>query len=83
MSQKLSMLEFEKEQIGGLISNLGFKLKKENNKEIVINQDGEIQKCFICEKKITKENVGSVAHGSNHLFCDNPLCFLSYLEKQR
>jgi len=78
-----SIIGFKENDVKEIVTNLSLTIKREGNKEFV-SKDGEnIAKCETCGEAITVKNLGSIAKGSNHLFCDNPICFITYLEIEK
>ncbi len=71
------MIGYETEQTKNLLIDLELNVDEDG---FVRDQDGEIKICPTCKTKISKAHVGCIAYGSTHVFCDNPLCFLTHLE---
>ncbi|MCK4634605.1 MAG: hypothetical protein KAT37_01910 [Candidatus Aenigmarchaeota archaeon] len=82
--EKTNLISFEKTDIKNIFKDLNIKTKEENGRNFIIDSEtGGIEKCHICEKKLTTKNIGNIAKGSKLLFCDNPICFVTHLENIR
>ena len=85
--QKTQLVLFNKENTKTLLSQFGFqtnKLKSGNKqKEVVVNQNNDPIQCPTCDRHISVKKVGTMAHGSRILFCDNPLCFATWLVEHK
>ncbi len=79
--EKTEIVLFNKENAKNILGQFDFKFSPEEEGEAIL-KDGEIVKC-ICETPLTVDNVGNIAHGSRLLFCDNPLCFATWVAKNK
>ena len=73
---------FNKEEIPEIIADFDFETKKIKNKIFVI-ENKEIKHCDSCKRKIEINKIGSIAHGSRKIFCDNPLCLSTWVVKNK
>ena len=78
--EKTNFIGFQREDILKILEDLNISTKKIDNKTFIL-EDGEIKKCETCDNEITTKNLGNISYGSHKMFCDNHLCFISYLEK--
>lgn len=74
---------FNKNSIEELLDNFGFKTATEGNKTVIVSSDGQPIKCPSCDKEITSKKVGTIAHGSRLVFCDNPICFSNWIAENK
>ena len=86
--QKTELVVFNKSHIPMLLTQFGFKVAKRKInetkiKDVVINSNQEIVLCECCKKVITPSKVGTIAKGSRLLFCDNPVCFATWVAKNK
>ena len=79
MISELEMISFKKEDVLEILRILDVQTEKRGDKEIILNEVGQIATCESCKKELFTDNLGNVSHGSTHLFCDNPSCFLLHL----
>lgn len=77
------MISFARSDTKNLLQDLNIHLKKVGNKDFILNENGNVAKCHICELELTLEQLGNIAKGSKLLFCDNPRCFATHLAKQK
>jgi len=80
---KTNLIGFSHEDVPSLLDDLGFDTRKEGNKKLVLAKNSKVATCEICEKELTTHNLGNIASGSDHLFCDNPVCLTSYIEAKK
>ena len=59
------------------------KTKKIGTKTFVVDTENNIRHCDACEKKLELDKVGSIAHGSLKIFCDNPLCLSTWVAEKK
>ena len=76
MTKIENMFSFNKGNVEKLITGLGYSITEPNH---VIEENGVIQRCIVCNHDITKNNLGMIIPGSKLLLCDNPACFSKYL----
>jgi len=77
--EKKEMILFTKDRMDKVLNSLKIKTAEAESEIIIINpKTNEPAKCEVCEKKITKDSLGHIAHGSTEFYCKNPTCF-SYL----
>ena len=81
--QETELVLFNKDELKDMISEFDIKTKKEDGKIFVVDKEGEIQCCEVCERKLEIKKIGSIAHGSHKIFCDNPLCLSSWVAKNK
>ena len=86
--QKTRLNLFNKTNIREILTDLEFKIyKKKINEnayqEIVTNHDNQPICCSACKKEVPLKRVGTIAHGSRLLFCDNPLCFATWVANNK
>ena len=77
------MISFSRLDTKNLLSDLDIAVKKLGSKDFILDDNGNIAKCHICEIELTIEQLGNIANGSKLLFCDNPRCFATHLAKQK
>lgn len=58
---------------------VGLKVNKNNS----LVYKGQVVLCEGCNTSIEKSHLGSVMAKSEHFFCDNPLCFASFIRKHK
>ena len=85
--QKTELVIFNKQNTRELLSDLDFKIKTiktgKKSRQLVVSTDNNAIFCPTCEKEILLNRVGTIAHGSRLLFCDNPFCFASWVAKNK
>ena len=86
--QKTDLLVFNKDDVRAILTDLDFKIsnkRKEKNKfaEVVVTEDNDPVLCPTCEREIFVNHVGTIAHGSKLIFCDNPFCFATWVANKR
>lgn len=85
--EKTQVVLFDRNNISALLCEFGFQIAsaKSTHKRgrQVLTKDGNAVNCGSCEKPITENRVGTIAHGSRLLFCDNPVCFATWLAKNK
>ena len=81
--QKTQVVLFDKENTEELLKQLDFKFSEEEEGLAIIDSNGKIVHCETCEKNLTTDKVGNIAHGSRKLFCDNPLCFATWVVENK
>jgi len=86
--QKTQLVVFNKENIREILTDLDFKIQRkkvgdDKYTEIVLNSDDNPVSCTTCKKEILVRRVGTIAHGSRLLFCDNPLCFATWVANNK
>ncbi len=78
-SGSLNLVVFENEdELKQLLNRVGCKVQEDNE---VIKSNGEKAICEGCQQAITIGNVGHVLPGSQHFYCDRPVCVLEYVER--
>jgi hypothetical protein len=81
------MVLFSSDGIEKVLSDFDFRVvsKTVENKKVraVINHDGEDVVCPSCEHLITESHVGTIAKGSRLVFCDNPVCFSTWIAQNK
>ena len=80
--KKNNFIGFDRKDVNQILVDLKIEIRTIDNKNFILDEDKEIKKCEICKDPLTTRNLGNVSHGSHKMFCDNPLCFISYLEKE-
>jgi hypothetical protein len=79
-----NLIAFEKDKILNILDDLNIKTKEVEDKIFLLeNETNKVKTCPICEEQITTKNLGNIAKGSHLCFCDNPICFITYLESIR
>jgi len=78
--QSATLISFDSKDITPILDELKIKTRKIEGKTYVVDDKDEIKSCEVCKRKLTPDKVGNIAYGSNLLFCNNPICFISYLE---
>jgi len=81
--ESTELVIFNKQEIVDLVTQFGFKIKKENGKDYLLEENGKVKCCEVCERKLEVKKVGSIAHGSRLVFCDNPLCLSSWVVENK
>jgi len=81
--EKTDIVLFNKENAIEILKQFEFMFSPEEEGMIILDNNGEIIHCTTCEKPLTVETVGNVAHGSRLLFCENPLCFARWVAKNK
>lgn len=76
---ELQLISFKNEQIGDLLRSLNVQIEKRGDKEVILNDMGQVAKCKFCEKELSIDNIGHITHGSVDLICDNPACIVCNL----
>jgi hypothetical protein len=77
--QKTELVVFDRKDILDVISDFGIRIKEADGKQFLADQDGNIRCCDNCKRKLETSKVGSIAHGSTLIFCDNPLCLSAWV----
>lgn len=77
--QSLQLISFKNEQVSNLLQGLNVKTEKIGDKEVILNELGQVAKCKICEKELLINNLGTITHGSIDIICDNPACIICHL----
>ncbi len=86
----VNLISFKKEQLQEVLNLLDIRAKiiPELQIEIILNNENKQAKCETCGKKLTMNNLGSIAKGSedfnkpNLLYCENPACFATKLAEK-
>ncbi len=78
-----NMISFARSDVKNLLEDLDIPVRKIGTKDFILNDNGNIAKCHVCEMELTVEQLGNIAKGSKLLFCDNPRCFATHLAKQK
>jgi len=86
--QKTQISVFNRENVREILANLDFKMarKKVSEKkyrDFVVDKDKEPVLCHSCKRKLPVRKVGNIAYGSKLLFCDNPVCFATWVAKNK
>lgn len=76
---ELQLISFKNEQTGDLLRSLNVQIEKRGDKEVILNEIGQVAKCKICEKELSMDNLGHITHGSVDMICDNPACIVCSL----
>lgn len=66
-----------------LLEQFGFSVQRNKKKTYVMDQSGNQMHCPSCDRPITTKHVGSIASGSRIVFCDNPVCFATWVAKEK
>ncbi len=74
------LVSFEVNDVVSILKVLGIKTKEKGETTHLLEDNGEEKLCAVCKKELTIETVGNIAKGSHLVFCDNPICFITYLE---
>lgn len=69
-------IAFDFEQIDEIVNYIGFKF---NRNGYLVDGKNTV-KCSCCKRAIKKRNLGNVLPGSNIICCDNPVCFVDYMD---
>lgn len=85
---RTQLVVFNKENAREILTDLEFKIQRkkisENNySEVVVDSDNNPVFCSTCKKEILVKRVGTIAHGSRLLFCENPLCFATWIANNK
>ncbi len=78
-----SFLAFKKDDVGQILTTLDIATEKKGVKEFILDEKKEVAKCYVCDEKLTPENLGNIIKGSKILLCDNPSCFSGYLVEKK
>lgn len=86
--QKTELVVFNKNHTHVLLGQFGFKIVRKKisetkSEDIVIDKNNTHVLCECCKKPLTPSKVGTIAKGSRLLFCDNPVCFATWVVKNK
>ena len=81
--EKVNFIGFDRQDVSKILEDLGIETKKIEKKNFILDELKEIKKCEMCGNELTTRNLGNISHGSHKMLCDNPICFISYLEKNK
>jgi hypothetical protein len=85
--EKTQLVVFNKSDIKEILDQFGFKIhtKKvgQKNRKFVSADSNQPILCPTCERQIPVNRIGTIAHGSRMIFCDNPLCFSTWIVKNK
>ncbi|TRZ94663.1 hypothetical protein D4R78_06105 [bacterium] len=85
--EKTELVVFNKANTKEILKQFGFRTQTRRigskNKEFVIREDNEPAFCPACSKEISVKRLGTIAHGSRVIFCDNPLCFSTWVAQNK
>ena len=81
--QSTELVVFDKTEIPALISQFGIKTRKKGSKKYLVDHEGEVKCCDSCKRPLQVKHVGSIAHGSRKVYCDNPLCISGWVAKNK
>ena len=81
--EKTDIVLFNKENVIEILKQFDFQFSLEEEGTAIIDSNREIISCSTCERPLTVETVGNIAHGSRKLFCDNPLCFATWVAENK
>lgn len=85
---KTQLVVFSKEDIRQVLTDFNFRVQKKKIGEnryakIVVDSEDNPATCPSCKKEISVKKVGTIAHGSRLVFCDNPLCFATWVANNK
>lgn len=78
-----NLVAFSKANCGKLLTEFGFQIRQRDGKRLVLKSDNTTAQCDGCHKELTVNKVGTIAHGSRLLFCDNPTCFSDWIAEHK
>ncbi len=86
--QKTELVVFNKTHTTMLLNQFGFKIVRKKltetkSQDVVVDSKHEQALCECCKKPLTPSRVGTIAKGSRLLFCDNPVCFATWVAKNK
>ena len=82
--EKTKIVLFNKGNVENLLKQFDFTFStNEEEGTMILDKNKDIVKCDTCEETLITERVGNIAHGSRKLFCDNPLCFATWVAKNK
>ena len=85
--ESTSLVIFNKSNTKDLLEQFDFKLVQRKigtkSREYVAKKDGQIVTCHGCQKELTPRKVGTISHGSRLIFCDNPMCFATWVAQNK
>jgi len=81
--QSTTMVVFERKDTATLLRQFGFGVRGTKKNSRVLLATGEKAVCGSCRKDLHVHNVGNIAPGSRLLFCDNPMCFSSWVASEK
>ena len=77
---KSDFIVFKREDVQNIMKDLNIKVDEQTKN--IVDKFGDNIRCQVCDKEISIENLGNISHGSAcHFFCENPTCFITYMEK--
>jgi len=75
----LNLIVFKnQDELRGLLEIAGCTIDEHN---VVHNKDGDIAACPSCNGEVKIDHVGHVLPGSQHIYCDRPVCIMDYLDR--
>lgn len=77
------LIIFNKNEIPEILSEFGIQTRKEKERIVLVGEEGQVKCCDSCGKEMEINRVGSIAHGSHMVFCDNPICLASWVAKNK
>jgi hypothetical protein len=85
--EKTQLVVFNKANTKEILKQFGFKtqIRKagKKSKEFILRDDSQPCMCPSCNKEISIKKLGTIAHGSRLIFCDNPLCFSTWVAQNK
>jgi len=81
--EKTKLIIFNKENVEELLREFDFKFSLEEEGNAIIDSKGEIVGCETCKVNLTTDKVGNIAYGSRKIFCDNPVCFATWVVENK
>jgi len=77
---KEEMLLFSEDNLEEILKTLGLSIGENG---IIYDSENHIAKCSMCEKTLTKDNIGAFFPGSVEAICDEFSCFVAEMAKVR
>lgn len=78
--ETVNMILFKKRQISTVLQVLNIQMEERGK---LLDENGEPITCHTCGSKLRTKNLGNIMPGSRLFFCDNPLCFATYLSERK
>lgn len=82
-----SVVLFPPDKVRKVLSDFDFRVAdrpfKDGTRKIVVDKQGREVCCPSCQQPVTENHVGTVAKGSRLVFCDNPICFSSWIAQNK
>ena len=83
MMEKSDLVLFDKKNTTDILNQFDFKIAKEGDNEVLIGTDKKPIQCPTCETNLSIKKVGTIVHGSRLVFCNNPLCFATWVAENK